>query len=261
MEDFLQEKPVHKQAAAPIFYGYRRVFVLVFALALLWQAVSFLQLQLSNYHHALADDFKILLSVNSPLDNKTLAAIGESINARAEVASVKLFSPEDGLMALQQRNPRLANEMVVLGREQMPAYFEIKVVPSALHSVQMLTRQLAAQYPQLMARYVQQQADMAFYTGLCLRSVNVIAILSLAGFLVFMFLIEAYPVRGKSHIPGTVLSALLACAASLAILLILLYPARYLTEQISHFTSLGRQAVLFVFCGLLGWTLGKWQKF
>ena len=261
MEDFLQEKPVRKQAAAPIFYGYRRVFVLVFAIALLWQTISFLQLQLSNYHHTLADDFKILLTVNSPLDNPTLVSIGEAIKAREEVASVELFSSEDALIALQQRNPRLANEMVVLGREQMPAYFEIKVVPSALHSVQMLTRQLAAQYPQLMARYVQRQADMAFYTGLCLRSVNVLAVLALVVFLIFMFLVEAYPVRGKSHVPGTVLSALLAGAASLAVLLILLYPARYLTEQISHFTSLGRQGILLAFCGLLGWTLGKWQKF
>ena len=48
MDDFLQDKPKKNKGSAVVFRGYRRLFALVFAVAVLWQCVSFLQMQLSN---------------------------------------------------------------------------------------------------------------------------------------------------------------------------------------------------------------------
>lgn len=261
MEDFLQDKPKKAKGSAVVFRAYRRLFTLVFAVAVLWQGVSFLQMQLSSYHRALAADFKVLLAVTLPADNAALAALGESLSAKEDVKSVKLFSPQDALEALKTKNPRLTQALVALGREQMPAYFELKLADRAINNIRPFTQNLAAEYPQLSVKYSAEQADLAFYTGLCLRTVNLAAVFALVLFFAFMFMVEAYPVRGKAHVAGGVVSALLAGALSFAFFALLTYPTGLLVEALRHFTSVERQLALLVFCGLFGWTLGKWQKF
>ena len=77
MEDFLQEKPKRKKHSAVVFRGYRRLFVLVFAVAVLWQAVSLLQKQLSAYHGQMVHSFKVILTVVQPQKNDVLAALQE----------------------------------------------------------------------------------------------------------------------------------------------------------------------------------------
>lgn len=261
MEDFLQEKPTKKRTHKVMGRGYRRVFVLVFAIALLWQAVSLMQCQLKQYHQALAEDFKVVLAVAIPASNETLQAWGESLNAKEDILSVNLFSAQDGLAALQIKNPRLAAALVALGREQMPAYFELKLKTHTLSNVQLFTQNLAAEYPQLKVHYSQPQAAMAYYSGLCLRALNFIAVGALVLFVIFMLLVEAYPLRGSTHVAGAVVSALLAGICSLVLVAVCLYPTGLLVPAFQHFTSAGRQILLLVFCTLLGWTLGKWQKY
>ena len=75
MDDFLQETQKQSQTVRK---GLRYVFVLVFAIALLWQVVSFIQLQLNQYHQALVKDFKVILTVAEPLDNEVLNALGQA---------------------------------------------------------------------------------------------------------------------------------------------------------------------------------------
>ncbi len=259
MDDFLQEnKP---KAEGVSFHGYRRVFVLVFAIAVLWQVVGFLQMQLTRYHQAMVQEVKIIMPVTVSLENAELTALGESLNSKEQVRSVKLFSPQDGLAALQAKNPRLTQALVALGHEQMPAYFELRLYDSALSNIRSFTQNLAAQYPQLSVKYSQEQADMAFYSGLCLRLINAAILLALVLFICFMFMVEAYPVHGPSHSLRAAGSALLAGALSWVILAAVIYPTGLLVQTFSQFTSLARQVGLLVFCGLFGWTLGKWQKF
>lgn len=261
MDDFLQEKPKKSKASAVVFRGYRRLFTLVFAVAVLWQAVSFLQMQLDNYHRALSDGFKLVLAVDGPQDNAALAALGESLSAKEDVLAVKLYSPQDGLEALKAKNARLTRALVALGREQMPAYFELKLSDRAINNIRPFAQNLAAEYPQLSLNYSPEQADMAFYSGLCLRTVNLAAAFALALFFAFMFMVEAYPVRGKAHVAGGVVSAVLAGVLSFGFFALLTYPTGFLVEAIRHFTTVERQLSLLVFCALFGWTLGKWQKF
>jgi len=258
MDDFLQDTP-NKQPT--IRKGLRYVFVLVFAIALLWQVVSFLQMQLNQYHQALVKDFRVILTVVEPLDNEVLNALGESLNMKEDISSVKLFSPADGLAVLQARNPRLAQAMVALGREQMPAYFELRLQHRALSNIRLFTKNLSAEYSQLSVKYSAEQADMIFYSGLCLRVVNITAVSVLVLFLIFMFLVEAYPAKQGDHCSSAVWVALLAGGISVGIFVAVVYPTGVLMETLSQFTTVSRQLILLVFCGLLGWTLGKWQKF
>ncbi len=261
MEDFLQEKPKKKKTNKVVFRGYRRLFALVFAVAVLWQTVSFVQLQLSRYHRALTQDFKVVLALTRPQSNEELTALGESLSAKEDILSVKLYSPQDGLAALKARNARLAEALVALGREQMPAYFEVKLADRAVSNIRPFAQNLAAEYPQLSIKYSAEEAALAFYSGVCLRAVNLACVLALVLFFAFMFMVEAYPSRGQAHLGGGVVSALAAAVLSGAVWFALVYPAGVLVQPLEQFTSPERQLGIWVFCGLLGWTLSKWQKF
>lgn len=260
MDDFLQEKP-KKQKTSSAAGGSRRLFVLVFAVAILWQVLSFVQLQLSHYHQALKQDFKIILPVVAAADNAQLQAWGESLNTKEDISSVKLFSPQDGLAVLQKKNPQLAQSMVALGREQMPAYFEVRLQDKAIANIDLFVRNLAAEYPQLTVKYAAGQARLISLSGLYIRLINMTVVLAFTLFLVFMFLVEAYPTQGKSHAKNGVWAALLAGGLSFVVLAVLLYPMGVLLDNLQQYTTLVRQIILLVFCGLFGWTLGKWQKF
>ena len=81
-------------------------------------------------------------------------------------------------------------------------------------------------------------------------------------FLAFMFLVEAYPsAEARKHYLGGAVSGVLAGVASCAFFAVLVYPTGFLAQAMAEFTSWGRQLLMLAFCGLLGWTLSKWQKF
>jgi len=248
-----------KKTSAPP-RNYWRLFALVLVIALLGQLIGFIQMQIGNYHRALLQDFK-LLAVAAPIDNKALATIEEDLNALPEVRQVKLFSPQEGLQHLQNRNPRMAQAMVALGRNPMPAYFEVRVHNAVLPHIRSFADQLSAQYTQLTIKYSAEQADMAFYSGLCLRTINILAAFVLVLLLVFMFMVEAYPTRVSVPRTGAVVAGVLAGLVSFGLVAAAVYPTGLLAESLQHFTSWERQIGQGVLCGLLGWTLGKWQKF
>ena len=123
MDEFLEPE---KRKSKHIFRLYRRVFVLVFALAVLLQAVNFAQLQLKDYFTRLNDDFKVILTVAPEVAQDELTQMGESLSAKKDITSVNLFSPADALAALQKKNPQLTQSLLLMGRNKMPAYFELK---------------------------------------------------------------------------------------------------------------------------------------
>lgn len=258
MKTFLDKTSTQKSTVS---FGNRRLFVLIFSLALLWQVVGFIQIQLTQYHRGLVKDFKVIAVVSGVQDNAALNTLGESLNSKTDVHTVKLFSPQDGLAALRSQNPRLVQALVSLGREQMPAYFELRLHARALNNIGSFTQNLAAEYPQLSIKYSQELAKMAFYSGLCLRVINIVALSALMLLLIFMFTVEAYPSRGVSHGIGAVWVALLAGGLSFVVLAALVYPTGLLMPALSHFTTAYHQVGLLIGCGLLGWTLGKWKKF
>ena len=261
MDNFLDEISGKKQEKAPASCGYRRLFVFVLAIAFLAQIIGLIQMQLSLYHQALKRDFKVILAVTGSVSNEDLTALGESLNAQNEVLSVKLFSPQDALQVLQAKNPRLTQALVALGREPMPAYFELRLADNAINTARSFTQNLAVQYPNLAVRSSSEQADMVRYSGLCLRCLNILTALTLVLFLIFMFMVEAYPVQEKKRNHGSAWIGLLAGMIAFGVIVLIVYPTGLLADNLAKFTSWGRQLIVIFFCGLLGWTLGKWQKF
>lgn len=261
MADFLEEKAA---PANPKHVGrlYRQLFLLVFAVAVLWQSVLFIDMRLGAYYRELADSFKVIFVVKGQPSNDVLAQMGETLNQKTDVESVRLFSPEDGLEAVRRQNPQLTESLLLMGKNKMPAYFELKLSDRAVNNIGPMVDNLASEYELLSPRYNAEHARLVFYTGLCAKFLRLALLFAGLLFLAFMFLVEAHPAAGRrSHHVSGALSGVLAGACSCAFFAAVLYPTGFLSEAARLFTTPERQILLLAFCGLFGWTLSKWQKF
>jgi len=259
---FAEEKTNTVQKTKRSFRLHRKLFLLVFGIALLWQSLIFMDMRLTDYARSLQDTFKIVLTVNGPTDNATLAKIGDSLNQKKDVSAVKLYSPQDALNTVQKQNPQLAQSILLMGKNKMPAYFEVKLTSQGISNIGPLVDNLAAEYQQLTPYYNRSHASFAFYADLCSKILRFVLVIALLIFLLFMFLVEAVQAeRSLAYAFGGVVSGILAGLLSAGVLALLIYPTGLLVPAITAFTTLGRQILLVVFCALLGWTLSKWQRF
>ncbi|MDO5765099.1 MAG: permease-like cell division protein FtsX [Elusimicrobiales bacterium] len=261
MADFLEKETA---PAKPKHVGrlYRRLFLLVFAVAVLWQSALFIDMRLNAYYRELSDSFKVIFVVEGSPSNEVLEQMGETLNQKADVASVRLFSPADALESVRRQNPQLTESLLLMGKNKMPAYFELKLADRAVGNVGPLVDNLASEYEKLSPRYNAEHARLVFYTGLCAKFLRLALLFAGLLFLAFMFLVEAYPAAGaRAHHVSGALSGVLAGVCSCAFFAVMLYPTGFLSEAARLFTTPERQILVLVFCGLLGWTLSKWQKF
>ena len=260
--DFLQEEATQKATKSKhVFRLYRRLFVLVFAIAVLWQGLLFVDMRLGQYYRTLENSFKLILTVDQ-FNNAALAQLGETLNQKQDIVSVRLFSPQDGLEEVRRQNPQLVESLLLMGRNKMPAYFELKLSPQTMGNIRPFVDNLAAEYEELTPHYNAEHAEFIFYTGLCFRLLRMIMALAMVLFLVFMFLVEAQPLRDiRSHVWNGALSGAMAWGGSILLMALLIYPTGLLKESVSLFTTPERQLLGLIFSTLLGWTLSKWQKF
>ena len=241
---------------------HRRLFLLVFAVAVLWQSLLLVDTRLNQYYQALKDSFKVILTIDNTTDNDLLAQIGETLNQKTDIVSVQLFSAQDGLDVVRKQNPQLVEALLLMGRNKMPAYFELRLADTAMHNVEALLANLTAEYKGLTPHYRAEHARLVFATGLCVKALRTAMLFAALLFLAFMFMVEAYPSQApKSHMISAVLSGVLAGVGAGLFFVLLIYPTGFLHTALQTFTTWPRQVLLLVFCALLGWTLSKWQKF
>ena len=261
--DFASDMQVKKASAPkPVFRLYRRLFLLTFAVAVLWQGLLLTDAQLGKYYRALQDSFKVILTIDAKINNDQLAQMGETLNQKADITSVKLFSSQDGLEVVRRQNPQLAESLLLMGRNKMPAYFELRLIPTAVHNVESLLANLTAEYKGVTPHYNTEHARLVFVVGLCHKLLRLTLYFAGLLFLAFMFMVEAYPSNEKkTHRKSAVFSGVLAGLCAELWIVCLIYPTGFLSEVVRNFIMPERQILLLVFCGLLGWTLSKWQKF
>lgn len=261
-DNFLNEGSGSSLGKRHLFRLHRKLFVLVFAIAVLWQGLLLMECRLSQYYNELESSFKVILTVREDQNNTQLAQLGESLNQKQDIISVRLFSPQDGLEEVRRQNPQLTEALLLMGRNKMPAYFELKLSAQTMGNIRPFVDNLAAEYEDLTPHYNAQHASFIFYTGVSLRLLRIGMIFAGFLFLLFMFLVEAQPVRQEpSHMWTGALSGALAWIGAAILLCILIYPTGFLQESLQLFSSMERQILGAVFCALLGWTLSKWQKF
>ena len=260
--NFSSEMQTKKAVPKQVFRLYRRLFLLVFATAVLWQGLLLVDMRLGQYHQALQDSFKVILTLDGQISNEDLSQMGESLNQKDDITSVKLFSSQDGLEVVRRQNPQLAESLLLMGRNKMPAYFEIRLTQTAVRNVEALLSNLTAEYKGVTPHYHAEHAQLAFTVGVCKKLLRLSLWFAGLLFLAFMFLVEAYPEgKKKSHALSGAVSGVLAGICAAALFIGLAYPTGFLSTALQQFTTPERELLLLVFCGLLGWTLSKWQKF
>lgn len=262
MSDIFEDEKPSVRSSKQVFRLYRKLFLLVFGIALLWQSFIFVDMHLNAYYDSLKDSFKIILTIPSATDTEQLAQMEERLSQQPDVQTVRLYSPQDALEVVKRQNTQLVDSLLLMGKNKMPAYFELTLTPQAINNVRPFVDNLMMQYKDLMPHYNASHAQLVFYTGTCAKMLRAILVLALLVFLTFMFLVEATPqTKEGGHSLGGVLSGMLAALLACGIFAGLMYPTGLLTETLAQFTTLGRELLLVAFCGMLGWTLSKWQKF
>ncbi len=255
-------EPESKKTTRPKQVGrlYRKLFLLVFAIALVTQGLLLVEKGLADYYQSLQDSFKVILTVDAPVDTTVLEQWGQSLNQKQDITSVRLLSPEDALTVVRHKNPQLVDALLLMGKNKMPAYFEITLSVPAVNNIRPFVDNLDAEYEDLTPRYNAQHATLLFEVGLWSKLLRLLGGVALLAFIAFMFLVEAAPAE-HGHAWGGLCSGLLAGVLSDGLIASLVYPTGLLATVIHNFTTWPRQALLVVFCGLLGWTFSKWQKF
>lgn len=260
MEDNFELEMKEVRTPKQVGHLHRKLFLLVFAVALLVQGWLAVEKGLSDYYRGLAGSFKVILTVDGPAEPAQLEEWGQTLNQKADITSVRLLSPEDALAVVRHKNPQLVESLLQLGKNQMPAYFEVTFADGAMANIEPLVDNLDAEYESLTPHYNLSHAQLMFRVGLYAKLLRALGALALLGFLTFMFLVEAAPYSQQRAFSG-LLSGLLAGVLSGVLLAVAVYPAGLLTDLLPYFTTWPRQGMLVVFCGLLGWTLSKWQRF
>lgn len=254
----LEMKEVH--IPKQVGHLHRKLFLFVFAVALLVQGWLVIEKGLSSYYSQLANSFKVILTVDSPAEVAQLEEWGKTLNQKEDIISVRLLSSEDALAVVRHKNPQLVEALLQLGKNKMPAYFEVMFADKAIANIEPMVDNLDAEYEELTPHYDLAHAQLMFRVGLYAKLLRALGVLALLGFLTFMFLVEAAPYNQQGALGG-LLSGLLAGVLSGTLLVVAVYPAGLVADMLPYFTTWPRQGMLVVFCGLLGWTLSKWQRF
>ena len=262
MSDIFEDEKPSTRFSKQVLRLYRKLFLLVFGIALLWQSFIFVDMHLNAYYESLKNSFKVILTVPATVEAEQLTQLEENLKKQTDIQAVRLYSPQEALETVKRQNTQLVDSLLLMGKNKMPAYFEITLTPQAINNVRPFVDNLVAQYQELIPHYNVSHAQFVFYTGICAKMLRVVLVLTLLVFLTFMFLVEATPQRGEGgHSFGGALSGMLAAALACGLFAVLVYPTGFLAQAVAQFTSLGRELLLVAFCGILGWTLSKWQKF
>ena len=253
--DFLAEKK--KKSPLRI---YRKLFLLVFAVVMLWQGVLLVDNYAARYYAELKDSFKVLLSFTDNPKEEELNKIGQQLRSHNGIETVNVFDSEQALAVVRRQNPQLADTLILLGAHKMPAYIELKLTAKNITAIQSFTDSLAVQYPQIKVHYNKDHARLTANVGLFCKIMRLVQIIALLALVLFMFLVEAFPVKAN-HAGAGVFSGLLAGVGACAVVAGILYPTGYLPDIWANLISVKQQILVLIFSGLLGWTFVKWQRF
>lgn len=260
MEDNFELEMREVVAPKQVGHLHRKLFLLVFAVALLAQGMLLIEKGLNGYYRQLASSFKVILTVEGPAQPAELEEWGQTLNQKEDITSVRLLSPEDALTVVRHKNPQLVESLLQLGKNKMPTYFEVTFTDASMANIEALVDNLDSEYEALTPHYDAVHARMLFRVGLYAKFIRGLVALSVLGFLAFMFLIEAAPYTQQQALSGLI-SGLIAGVLSGVLVAAVMYPAGILDDLFAYFTTWPRQGLLVVFCGLLGWVLSKWQRF
>ncbi len=244
-----------------VFRGYRRVFFLIFALAMLMQAAAFMQNRIAGALKLVNDDFKIVLALNNA-NTQQAKDFHVFLDGLEGVTSVSVIEPDTVLAALNNSNNSMSAQAV--NADFLPAFFEVKVAQDVLLNPKAWVQEnITAAGKDANVYYKEDQASLALY----INAVNKFALIALlcAAFLLlaFGFFVEAYytKISSLSERFGGLFSAFVAYGLSAGAAFALAYPVNAINPDFKYCLFNWTQLALALLCLSCGWTLAKWKKF
>jgi cell division protein FtsX len=244
--------------------GYRVVFLLVFAGALMAEALLFMLVQTREISLVLKEDFRIV-AVKSDRIKRDSAGMEEELRALPGTADVSFMSKAERLRKLREEDPDLVGAVTGMGANPLPDTFEISLEEAALGDLNAWVEAAwkikgveDVKYKPLAATAI---LHALFYGHYILVSMA-LAFVSLA----VLALMTVFYRNTVASLLGSLrrdrnwfLSGLLAGALAAAVSYALVYPVKYLSPLWLWPGALWQAAVIAA-GGVCAWVLCQWKN-
>lgn len=246
-----------------VFRGYRRVFLLVLAMAFFMQLALFIYERAQTAMAIITDDFKIVLTLpDTNLD--TAQDFAAKTTALADVNAATVLNPQDVLPALRESSPSAEQSIAGILANFLPQHITLSVSTNVLLNPQVwLQENILKDNPKISVEFKQQQVQSALYFHGVVKLIKIIILLSLFCLLAFGFFVEAYftKISPFKERVGGIFSAAVAYFISATAFFALVYPLNMISESFTYNILNPLQLAIFAVCAFMGLTLAKWKKF
>ena len=244
--------------------GYRVVFLVVFAGALMAEALLFMRAQTREIALILKEDFRIV-AVKSDKVKRDSAGIEEELRALPGTAEVSFMSKAERLRKLREEDPDLVGAVTGIGANPLPDTFEVSLEETALGDLNAWVEAAwkikgveDVKYKPLAATAI---LHAQFYGHYILVSLT-LAFMALA----VLGLMTVFYRNTFAALPGSlrrdrnwVFAGLLAGAMAAAVSFALVYPVKYLSPLWLWPGTLWQAAVIAA-GGVCAWVLCQWKN-
>jgi cell division protein FtsX len=244
--------------------GYRVAFLVVFAGALMAEALLFMRVQTREISLILKEDFRIV-AVKSDRVKRDSAGMEEEFRALPGTAEVAFMSKAERLRKLREEDPDLVGAVTSMGANPLPDTFEISLEETALGDLSAWVEAAwkikgveDIKYKPLAATAI---LHALFYGHYILVSLTLafVALAVLALMTVFYRNTAASLLGSLRRDRNWFFSGLLAGALAAAVSYALVYPVKYLSPLWLWPGTLWQAAVIAT-GGVCAWVLCQWKN-
>ncbi|MBR4507921.1 MAG: hypothetical protein IKP23_00375 [Elusimicrobiaceae bacterium] len=238
--------------------GHRRVFLILFAIALLGQIYLFARQNATFALNAVQKDFKIVLSYNAPEEKqKSLQEVLKHLNG---VVNYKQLSSQD-IFDIFSKGAKGQSDYV-LNPAFMPALYEVEVNEQVLLDTENWLKNNIYNFDSALEVYYKtQQNKLALSLRAFIKYIDILALLIILALISFGFFVEAYYTQiftAKERLCGI----LCGLAVGLITLLVSKLLLTYLSLSLPFTTNDHKEQIIFIILVMvLGGTMSKWKRF
>lgn len=246
-----------------IFTGQRRVFFLVFVLAVFMQLAAFLHDRAQMALGLVGGDFRIAVTLNNASE-KEAEEFKDKLAALTGVAGITQVNPLDTLSSLRNSGSTFSAASLAVNPDFLPSFFELKVTtPVLLNPKIWVQNNIASMDNDAAAYYKDDQALLAVYLNALIRFIDIMVLVALFALFGFGFFVEAYYTKISTARErfGGLGAGFFAALLAAAVTYILAHPAGSIMPGLKYNMLAWPQLLILALCMMSGWTLSKWKKF
>ena len=244
--------------------GYRVVFLIVFAGALMAEALLFIRVQVREISLILKEDFRIVVVKNDKIKQDS-AGMEEAFKALPGTAEISFISKAERLRKLREEDPDLVGAVMNMGSNPLPDTFEISLEEAALGDLNSWVEAAwkingveDIKYKPLEAYAILHALFYGHYILVTLSLAFVVLVL-MALMAVLYRNTVANLLESLRRDRNWFFAGLLASAAAVAVSYALVYPVKYLSP-LWLWPGMLVQAAVIAAGGVSAWVIFQWKN-